>query len=93
LRGEQSLAEAVQQIKHQTHRFVRHQYAWFRPADPRITWFDVSRQTVSTMVETVSRPGQVSAEGLAIDGDDFGGPNELATCPTPSNRWPRVPER
>ena len=54
LRGEQSLAEAVQQIKHQTHRFVRHQYAWFRPADPCITWFDVSQQTVTAIVETMS---------------------------------------
>lgn len=43
LRGELSLDEAVQQIKHQTHRFVRHQYAWFRPADPRIEWFDVGQ--------------------------------------------------
>ena len=36
LRGEVSLTEAAQQIKHHTHRFVRHQYAWFRPADSRI---------------------------------------------------------
>lgn len=46
LRGEIDLAEAVQQIKHHTHRFVRHQYAWFRPADERIEWFDMSKTTV-----------------------------------------------
>ncbi|MBP7689174.1 MAG: tRNA (adenosine(37)-N6)-dimethylallyltransferase MiaA [Thermoflexales bacterium] len=46
LRGEIDLAEAVQQIKHHTHRFVRHQYAWFRPADERIEWFDMNKTTV-----------------------------------------------
>lgn len=51
LRGELSLAEAVQQIKHHTHRFVRHQYAWFRPADERIEWFDLSQRTVEELVE------------------------------------------
>lgn len=30
LRGECSLEEAIAAIKHATHRFVRHQYAWFR---------------------------------------------------------------
>jgi tRNA dimethylallyltransferase len=30
LRGECSLDEAIANIKHATHRFVRHQYAWFR---------------------------------------------------------------
>ena len=54
LRGELSLAEAVQQIKHHTHRFVRHQYAWFRPADERIEWFDLSQRTVEEMVERMS---------------------------------------
>jgi tRNA A37 N6-isopentenylltransferase MiaA len=41
LRGELSLDAAAQDIKYHTHRFIRHQYAWFRPADPRIDWFDV----------------------------------------------------
>ncbi len=40
LRGELTIADAAQEIKHHTHRFIRHQYAWFRPADPRIAWFD-----------------------------------------------------
>ncbi len=30
LRGEVSLEQAIANIKHATHRFVRHQYAWFR---------------------------------------------------------------
>ena len=33
--------EAAQEIKYHTHRFIRHQYAWFRPADPRLMWFDL----------------------------------------------------
>ncbi|HTP10491.1 MAG TPA: tRNA (adenosine(37)-N6)-dimethylallyltransferase MiaA, partial [Anaerolineae bacterium] len=39
LRGEMTIEAAVQEIKYHTHRFIRHQYAWFRPADPRIEWF------------------------------------------------------
>jgi tRNA dimethylallyltransferase len=41
LRGTLTLDDAAQDIKHHTHRFIRHQYAWFRPADPRIMWFDL----------------------------------------------------
>ncbi len=42
LRGEMTLAEAIQQIKYETHRFARHQYAWFRLNDSRIKWFNIS---------------------------------------------------
>ena len=41
LRGELDLAMAIQQIKYDTHRFARHQYAWFRLNDTRIHWFDI----------------------------------------------------
>jgi tRNA dimethylallyltransferase len=41
LRGEVSLADAVALIKKETRRFVRQQYNWFRPDDPRINWFDM----------------------------------------------------
>lgn len=41
LSGQLGLDEAVTQVKHQTHRFARHQYAWFRPGDRRIHWFDI----------------------------------------------------
>jgi tRNA dimethylallyltransferase len=41
LSGELLLNEAVQQIKHHTHRLVRQQYNWFRLRDERITWFDI----------------------------------------------------
>ncbi|MFC1908651.1 tRNA (adenosine(37)-N6)-dimethylallyltransferase MiaA [Chloroflexota bacterium] len=41
LKGELNLATAVQQIKFETHRFVRHQYSWFQLRDSRIHWFDI----------------------------------------------------
>ncbi len=43
LGGELTLAEAVQQIKTETHRFVRRQYNWFRLSDSRIRWFDITK--------------------------------------------------
>jgi tRNA dimethylallyltransferase len=42
LEGQITEEEAVRQIKVDTHRFVRHQYAWFRLKDSRIHWFDVN---------------------------------------------------
>jgi len=44
LKGELTLEKAIQQIKTETHRFVRHQYSWFRLADDRIRWFDIQRE-------------------------------------------------
>ena len=38
LAGEIPLAEAAQRIKNAHHRLARRQYAWFKPADPRIHW-------------------------------------------------------
>jgi tRNA dimethylallyltransferase len=40
LRGDTDLAEAVRRIRHDTRRFVRQQYNWFRLDDPKIRWFD-----------------------------------------------------
>jgi len=47
LRNEQTLAATIQQIKFDTHRFVRHQYNWFRLKDDRIKWFDIQSKTDS----------------------------------------------
>ncbi len=44
LESKLALADAVQQIKFETHRFVRHQYAWFQLKDERIHWFDIQTQ-------------------------------------------------
>jgi len=38
LAGRYSLGEAVGRTKTSTHRFIRQQYTWFRPNDPRIHW-------------------------------------------------------
>ena len=43
LQGEMTLPQAIDKIKHETHRLARHQYAWFRLGDSRIHWFDISR--------------------------------------------------
>ena len=43
LQGGMTLDEAVYKIKTGTHRFIRHQYAWFRLKDERIKWFDVEK--------------------------------------------------
>ncbi|MBN1863059.1 MAG: tRNA (adenosine(37)-N6)-dimethylallyltransferase MiaA [Dehalococcoidales bacterium] len=46
LKGELTLDEATRQIKTETHRFVRQQYAWFRPGDARIRWFAIGSEGV-----------------------------------------------
>jgi tRNA dimethylallyltransferase len=38
--GEIDLIAAIELIKKETHRFARHQYAWFRLGDARIRWLD-----------------------------------------------------
>jgi tRNA dimethylallyltransferase len=54
LRGEVSLEEAIQLIKHHTHRFVRHQYNWFGLDDPAIRWFDVLGDRYGEIQEVVA---------------------------------------
>ncbi|MDA0988530.1 MAG: tRNA (adenosine(37)-N6)-dimethylallyltransferase MiaA [Chloroflexi bacterium] len=48
VRVELPLEEAVARIKTATHRFARHQYAWFRPGDSRISWLDADAQETAT---------------------------------------------
>jgi len=54
LKGGPALASVIQQIKFETHRFVRHQYAWFRLKDKRIHWFDIQNQPVSRIEEIIA---------------------------------------
>ena len=54
LRGEITLAEAVQQTRTETHRLVRHQYGWFRLKDERIRWFDVQEEPEAQIRELVA---------------------------------------
>ena len=53
LQGESSLAEAVQQIRKETRRFVRQQSTWFRADDPVLTWFDLDLVVLVEVVEWV----------------------------------------
>lgn len=48
LEGESTLDEAIEQIKNETHRFVRHQNNWFSPHDPRIHWLDANDENLKT---------------------------------------------
>jgi len=52
LRGQTTLNEATDKIKYETHRFARHQYAWFRLKDDTINWFDTS-ENVKKRVENL----------------------------------------
>ena len=44
-----SMDDVVQRIKYRTHRLARAQYAWFRPADDRIRWFDAASETTQAL--------------------------------------------
>ncbi len=55
LEGNLSLEECVLQVKYNTHRLARHQYAWFRRNDPRITWLSVGDDLESRAAEVVGR--------------------------------------
>lgn len=56
LQGQMSLPLAVAQIKYETHRLARHQYAWFHPDDRRIHWLDAaedrSREKVIELIRS-----------------------------------------
>ncbi len=55
LNGELTLAVAIQQVKFETHRFVRHQYNWFRLKDNRIKWFDTQSKLDSEITTLVTK--------------------------------------
>ena len=55
LQGEISYEEAVTLIKRNTRTFVRRQANWFKPEDPRITWFEASPNMVDDMETWIRR--------------------------------------
>jgi len=55
LRGEMTLPQAIDKIKHETHRLARHQYAWFRLGDNRIHWFDTSEAEAKASIVTLNK--------------------------------------
>ena len=44
IKGEMTPEAAAQKIKTGTHRFIRHQYAWFHLEDEKIHWFDTEHR-------------------------------------------------
>ena len=68
LRGELTLAEAVERIKFETHRFARQQATWFRLDDPKIAWFDMGGVGVETAVLEHVASWLTAARGVAADG-------------------------
>lgn len=42
IQGRLTLEEALSKTRTRTHRFIRHQGAWFRPSDPRLVGFQAS---------------------------------------------------
>lgn len=55
LTGQMSLEEAVQKIKFNTHRFVRHQYVWFR-REQEVNWLDMSEPDAVTRARMMVKP-------------------------------------
>ena len=55
LQGQLSLSLAIEQIKYETHRLARHQYAWFHLDDPRIHWFDAAEDKIREKVVKLVR--------------------------------------
>lgn len=63
LKGELTLEAAAAQIKFESHRFVRHQYNWFRLKDDRIQWFDITGEADSEIMALVE--GFITGNGTA----------------------------
>ncbi len=54
LRGESSLEQAIERIRLDTHRYVRHQETWLR-RNARLIWFDVTSSDWMTAAKTQVR--------------------------------------
>jgi tRNA dimethylallyltransferase len=54
LEGKVGFDKAVQLIKNSTHRFARHQQAWFRQGDPRIQWIQAEDEAYKESHEMVT---------------------------------------
>jgi len=60
LKGEMTLETAIEQIKSESHRLVRHQYNWFRLKDDRIKWFEEKDKSEITAIVTKFRGAKQS---------------------------------
>jgi tRNA dimethylallyltransferase len=48
IHGEMEWSDAVGRTKVSVHRLVRHQNAWFKRSDPRITWVESQPDLIET---------------------------------------------
>lgn len=55
LQGEKTLQAAVENIKVETHRFIRHQYNWFRINDEKICWFNIDDSEIENHLTAAVR--------------------------------------
>lgn len=55
IEGKMPLEEAIRQIKTATHRFIRHQYGWFRLRDENIHWYDIGQRGYEEIERDLSR--------------------------------------
>jgi tRNA dimethylallyltransferase len=54
LKGQLPREEAIRKFKVDNHRFVRHQYAWFRLKDKRINWFDICSKMEPEIINLIA---------------------------------------
>lgn len=66
LRGELPLADAVAQIKTETHRLARMQHTWFRESDPRIHWLDAESSALLSAARAAATGGLPGAPGGTV---------------------------
>ncbi|MGA9398430.1 MAG: tRNA (adenosine(37)-N6)-dimethylallyltransferase MiaA [Anaerolineaceae bacterium] len=55
IEGKISMEEAIVLMKRRTRKFVRRQAAWFKPADPRIHWFNVGDNTEIEVMDFIQQ--------------------------------------
>jgi len=53
LQGKLLLDEAIKQIKFETHRYIRQQYAWFRLKDLNIHWFNIQDNVETDIIKII----------------------------------------
>ena len=68
LHGESTLEEAIARIRHDTHRYVRHQETWLR-RNPRLVWFDASNPSWQEAVVERVRAFVEAPRGTGQTGD------------------------
>ena len=54
LHGQATIEDVVSAMKRNTRRFIRHQSAWFRKADPRIHWLDAAADALPQSMRLVA---------------------------------------